>query len=146
MAGIRDDARIDCAPIQGDLPARAVTGVECAPNTGLVDRFRLYRFATTDDLLATYLEDVADEGLTPGRGACFDGRGETAYMPGEGLVPFREACFVGRSGVSEYRVTYPEAQVLLAIVGRASPPQELANWAWEGNEDVPGSPTVWHQP
>jgi hypothetical protein len=148
IAGVRTAAAVDCAPRHSDLPARAIAGIECVPDDGIAERVGVYRFATADDLLATYSERMAEAGVPLGSGGCFSGPGETNYVPGptDLTVPYREGCFINEFGFANYRATYPDERVYVGILGSASGTAALQRWAWLGNQDQPGNPTIWRNP
>jgi hypothetical protein len=148
IAGVRPAAAVDCEPRRSDLPARAIAGIECVPDDGTAERVGAYRFATADDLLATYSERMAEAGVPLGSGGCFSGPGETNYVPGptDLTVPYREGCFINEFGFANYRATYPDERVYVGILGSASGTAALQRWAWLGNLDQPGNPTIWRNP
>jgi hypothetical protein len=145
IAGVRPAAAVDCAPRRSDLPVRAIAGIECIPDDGTAARVGVYRFASAADVLATYSERMAEAGVQLGSGGCFSGPGETNYVPGptDLAVPYREGCFVNEFGFANYRATYPDERVYVGILGSVSETAALQRWAWLGNEDVPGAPTIW---
>jgi hypothetical protein len=148
IAGVRPAAAVDCAPRRSDLPPRAVAGVECVPDDGTAERVGVYRFASAEDVLATYSERMAEAGVPLGSGGCFAGPGETNYVPGptDLTVPYREGCFINEFGFANYRATYPDERVYVGILGSVAETAALQRWAWLGNEDVPGNPTIWRKP
>lgn len=148
IAGVRLAAAVDCAPRRADLPPRAEAGIECVPDDGIAERVGVFRFASADDLLATYGERMAEAGVPLGSGGCFSGPGETNYVPGptDLTVPYREGCFVNEFGFANYRATFPDERVYVGILGSVSETAALQRWAWLGNQDVPGSPTIWRNP
>jgi len=144
--GLRADAKFDCAARRVDLPAHAVAGVECAPKGDLVERIGVYGFTSADDLLDTYLARLASSGVKPRSGSCREGVGEDAYVPGDHgatLSPYRNGCYLNEHGVANFRYTEPDALVYVGILGTGKDVVALDKWAWRGNQDQPGSPTVW---
>lgn len=147
LSGVRPDAAIDCVPIRQVLPAGGIATVECAPNDDVVDRFRVTMFSRTTDALALYLAEMTAHGVALNSGTCFDGRGESTYMPGpdDSTVPARNGCFV--TDVAHYRAILPDARVYIEVVGKtAHVSRDLDTFAWLGNEDTPGAPTLWRAP
>jgi hypothetical protein len=146
FTGLRPDARFACAARREDLPAGAVAGVECSPQVKGIDRIGVYQFASRDDLLETYFARLAEAGVKPRSGSCPEGPGEAAYTPGDSeadVAPYRNGCFVNEFGNANYRFTAPGAMVYVGILGKGKDLAALHDWAWRGNQDVPGSPTVW---
>jgi len=67
-------------------------------------------------------------------------------MPGDSeadLAPYRNGCFINEFGNANYRFTAPGAPVYVGILGTGKDLAALHTWAWLGNQDVTGSPTVW---
>lgn len=146
LAGIRPDAAIDCAPRREDPPARALAGVECVGSHPGVERVGFYLFATESDLLATYFERLEASRLELDNGGCFGGVvGDTNYVPAPVDLeePHRHACFLNDVGVANYRATVPESRVWIAVLGTSRDTDALRKWAWQGNLDQPGGPTLW---
>ena len=144
LDGLRDDAKFACAARRVDLPATAVAGVECSPGGDVVDRIGVYRFTTQTDLLDTYFSRLAGYGVELGSGLCPQRAGEGAYVPGDG--PYRLGCYLNEFGNANYRFTAPDAFVYVGILGTGEGFEELHDWAWLGNLDTPGAPTVWRAP
>lgn len=146
LFGLRRDASVACAPLRTELPLRAIAGVECHPAAQGVERVSLYLFENERDLLETYLARLADHGLEPRSGICSDGNSEGGYLPGDGvteaLVGERESCFLDELGRAHYEATLPPF-VLVGIDGTEADAAELLRWAWVGNQDQPGAPTIW---
>ncbi len=145
-AGIRPDATTDCAPRREDLPARAIAGVECRGDQPAVERVGFYLFASEADLLATYFERLDAEGIGVASGGCFGGEeGEGSYHPEEfeGTGPNRDGCFINDAGRANYRATLSDALVYMGVLGASGDIQALYKWAWLGNLDTPGGPTIW---
>jgi hypothetical protein len=146
FTGLRPDARFACAARRTDLPAHAIAGVECSPQVKGVERIGTYRFADQADMLDTYFKRLADSGVKPRSGSCPERAGEAAYMPGDSetdVAPYRNGCFVNEFGIANYRFTAPGAPTYVGILGTSKDLAALDDWAWLGNQDVPGSPTVW---
>jgi N-acetylneuraminic acid mutarotase len=146
LSGLRSDARFACAARRVDLPAGAVAGVECSPEVDLVDRIGVYLFTAQDELLEAYFDRLADYGVEPGSGSCPKGAGEHAYVPGDSgptIGPYRYGCYLNEFGNANYRFTVPNSLVYVGILGTGESLPALHEWAWLGNRDTPGSPTVW---
>jgi hypothetical protein len=145
LAGVRNDAKVDCAPRRLDLPPRAIAGVECSPRTAGVERIGVYLFKTESDLIATYKERMAQEGVKLNSGICSEGLGEGPYVPGpEDESANRQACFLNDLGVANYRATL--SPVYIGLLGASSNTRALEDFAWKGNQDTPGAPTIWSSP
>jgi len=147
LSGIRPDAAIDCVPVRSALPAGATAAVECAPNDGAVDRFRVTQFSSTADVLALYIAEMTGHGVALNSGTCFDGQGESSYFPGpdDESIATRNGCFV--ADVAQFRAIDTGGNVYIAIAGNsADASRELDRYAWKGNEDTPGAPTLWRAP
>ncbi len=144
--GLRPDARFACAARRVDLPAHAVAGIECSPEVKGIDRIGVHLFSSKKDALETYFARLADAGVKPRSGSCPERAGEGAYIPGDSeadVAPYRNGCFVNEFGNANYRFTAPEAPIYVGILGTGKDMATLHKWAWLGNQDVPGSPTVW---
>jgi hypothetical protein len=138
----------DCSPVRaGDLPGRAIAGIDCVLVGSPVARAGYYLFANDDDLLDAYMARVSDEGLVVDSGACVPGEGEAAYIPfaENETAPYRHACFVNDEGYGNYRATLPGFHVYVGLLGRTADMQALEDWAWFGSVDTPGNPTLWQQ-
>lgn len=146
FSGLRPDARFACPARRVDLPAHAIAGVECSPQVNGVDRIGAYRFADQGDMLDAYFKRLADNGVKPRSGSCPERAGEVAYVPGddgETVSPYRYGCYLNEFGVANYRFTDPDNRVYVGILGTGTDLERLHEWAWRGNQDAPGSPTVW---
>jgi hypothetical protein len=147
ISGIRSDAAIGCVPIRSALPAGATAAVQCAPNEGAVDRFRVTLFTSTNDVLALYLAEMTAHGVALNSLGCVRGNGEATYIPGpdDASVPYRNGCFV--TEVANFRAIDAGGLVYIAIVGKSPDVSgELDAYAWWGNLDAPGAPTLWRGP
>jgi hypothetical protein len=146
FSGLRPDARFACTARRVDLPTHAVAGVECSPQVDGVERIGAYRFTSRDDMLETYFARLAEAGVKPRTGSCPQRAGEVSYLPGDAgatVGPYRYACYLNQFGVANYRFTDPDDLVYVGILGSGADLKRLHDWAWRGNQDVPGSPTVW---
>jgi hypothetical protein len=146
LDGIRRGAA-DCTPAIVDaLPPKAIAGVECGSDDPAVARLGFYLFENDADMLEAYTRRLAAEGVVLDAGPCENGEGEGAYTPGEGLVPSRNGCFINDAGIANYRATMPGSHVYIGILGRSGDVRALESFAWVGNQDTPGSPTLWAAP
>jgi hypothetical protein len=88
------------------------------------------------------------QGVEPGTASGLCGRGsEGPYTPGpqEGLeIAERNGCDVDEAGLAHYLATNPPF-VLIELDGTSGEMAALEQWAWSGNEDQPGNPTVWRE-
>lgn len=147
LSGVRLNARVGCVPVREGLPAGATAAVECVPNGAVVDRFGVTLFASTDVVVAFYIAEMAAHGVALNSGGCSDGQGESPYFPGPDDVsfPYRNGCFV--AAVAQFRAIDSGGHVLIAIAGKSpTVSKELDAYAWEGNQDTPGAPTLWRAP
>jgi hypothetical protein len=145
MDGVRRGGQ-DCRPVRVDLPTGAVAGIECTADHPAVARLGFYLFADEATMLDAYFERMASEGITRESGGCIDGEGEGSYVPFEGVSPYRDGCFINAEGYANYRATLPGANVYVGILGRSDDMAALADFAWVGNQDTPGNPTLWSEP
>jgi hypothetical protein len=136
----------DCRPVRADLPSGAIAGIECTPDDPAVARLGFYLFADEATMLDAYFERMASEGITEESGGCVDGEGEGSYVPFEGVCPYRNGCFINAEGYANYRATLPGANVYVGILGSSDDMAALADFAWVGNQDTPGNPTLWAEP
>jgi hypothetical protein len=137
---------MDCEPVRDKLPTDAVAGIECLGQDWFVARVGYYLFEDDEDMLEHYFARMQAEGVTPDEGSCSDGEGEGAYIPGDEEVASRQGCFITADGVANYRLTLPGAHVYIGIVGHNVDTIDLEDFAWLGNKDVPGNPTLWLDP
>ena len=148
LSGLRDDVRAGCT-IAATLPSRATAGVECQPTGGAAEQVGAYLFKTDEAMLSAYFARMAAEGVKPQRGSCPTSAGDGIYVPTPGddaAGPARIGCFVNEFGISNYRITYPDAHVYVGVLGRDRDMDVLGDWIWRGNQDQPGSPTIWRDP
>ena len=102
-----------------------------------------YRFADDEAMIAAYLARMEAEGVDLETGSCLDGEAEHAYVPNEGFAPERAGCFVNDDGFANYRYTVPGEHLYVGILGQSADAQVLESFAWKGNADTPGVPTLW---
>lgn len=141
-AGILRGA-IDCTPVRTGLPQGATGGIECGSDDPRVARLGFYIFDGDGEMLDAYYARMKAEGVALDSGSCAEGEGEGAYVPGEDEIASRVGCFVNAEGYANYRITMPGDRVSIGILGRTANPVDLENFAWLGNQDVPGNPTLW---
>jgi hypothetical protein len=144
VAGLRDDAAIDCAPRRAGLPPRAIAGVECRVNGAVVTRVGAYHFGDARDAATTYLERLASFDVKPATGDCAGGTsGDAAWMTGDGKagkdssrvyvgdtgpwVVGRMGCYLDANGTANVRLTCGTTYV--GILGRDSDLADLDRWA-----------------
>jgi hypothetical protein len=137
----------DCRPVRTGLPGEAIAGIDCDLVSTPVARMGYYLFENDADMLAAYLDRMRAEGVALESGSCLDGESETAYIPwaGDDIAPYRHGCFVNDDGYGNYRATIPGFHVYVGLLGRTAAVRPLEDWAWIGNEDIPGQPTLWAQ-
>ena len=142
--GIRRGAT-QCQPAGGsdELPRDAIAGVECFSDEPGVARIGYYLFESDDDMLDAYIFRMQAEGVALDSGSCRDGEHEGAYTPGEGLVLSRHGCFLNEEGFANYRATQPGWHVYIGILGSTDDMVSLEDFAWRGNQDTTGAPTLW---
>lgn len=133
----------DCVPVRGNLPRGALAGIECAADDPDVAQVGFYLFANEATMLDIYFARMEDEGFALDSGGCADGEGESAYIPDEGVSPSRYGCFVNEQGYANLRMTLPGANVYVGILGNSDDTAALSDFAWLGNQDTPGNPTLW---
>jgi hypothetical protein len=149
LRGMRLDLQDRCAPSTTGLPTAAVAGVTCKPAGAAVDAASVFLFDTQATMLEAYAGWLEGHSLriadtSPGCGA--GSNAESAWLPdGGGGAPLAErgACQVGLDGRVRGAITLPPF-VLVTYEGPATDPVAVARWAWLGNKDQPGSPTVWN--
>ena len=136
---------VECQPAGGsdELPRDAIAGIECNSADLGVARIGFYLFENDADMLKAYLSRMNAEGVALDSGSCRDGEHEGAYTPGDGLVPHRHGCFLNDEDRANYSATLPTYHVSIAILGARDDMSYLEEFAWRGNQDTPGSPTLW---
>jgi hypothetical protein len=157
---LRVSAAADCGPRRTDLPAGALSGIECDPGDPLVRRVGVYRYATANDAAFAYLTRMSDAGIAPNTGDCLtDTAGDGAYFPGDGespvdapgvfdwegkaLVTQRNGCFVDEFDSANIRLVCENDYI--GILGARADISDLMDWAWiypdgyePGTPDLPG--------
>jgi hypothetical protein len=145
LDGVRRGA-VGCNPFRDGLPDRAIAGIECRSDDEDVARIGFYLFADDADMLDAYFARMDSEGVKRDGSGCSAGEEEAAYTPGEGEVADRHGCFVNDQGYANYRATISGSDVYIGILGKTKDMRALEDFAWLGNEDVPGRPTLWSEP
>jgi hypothetical protein len=136
----------DCQPVRDELPPKAAAGIECESDDPAVARIGFYLFASDKAMLDAYFARMDAEDVERDKGGCIDGEGEGSYIPYEGPSPDRDGCFVNAEGYANYRATISGTHLYIGILGRSADMRALADFAWRGNQDTPGNPTLWIQP
>ncbi len=152
LHGARLDLQGKCAPLHTGLPAHAQGAVECTTASDAAALVTMTMFETQAQLLAAYDAVVAAHGIEPftNGGRCEPtGSSEGAYVPGDGhpveRPAERGACWTDEDGVAHYVATSPSF-VLLRVDGRPGVTiSGVERFAWLGNQDQPGGPTLWAQ-
>jgi hypothetical protein len=150
FSGLRLDLQEACVPLRTDLAEPALAGIECRPLSEDVDQVRVYLFDTQEALLETYLARLVAQGVEPGTasGRCLPGEAsEGPYTPWEGdklEIAERGGCYLDAAGLAHYLATNPPF-VLTELDGTTGDMAALEGWAWLGNQDAPGNPTVWRE-
>lgn len=147
LAGARLDLQGMCVPLRTDLPDTAIGAIECQPTSDVAERAAVYLFDTETDLMTAYLDRLTVHGIQPRTNErCLPGQpSEGAYTPGDtgpDLLPVRGACFVDAAGRAHYLATSPPF-VLIQVDGRIGEAEAVQRFAWLGNQDQPGAPTLW---
>ncbi len=148
LSGVRQDLQDKCAPIDPDMPRSAVAGIRCKPTGKVVERVTLYLFRSQEDLLDAYTNWLTAHEIPPrsNGGRCIVGRAsEGGYVPGDDhgiVVAERGGCYLDAKGKAHYVATVPPF-VLAEVDGKVADIAAVERWAWLGNQDQPGGPTVW---
>ncbi len=150
LHGARLDLQGKCAPLRTGLPADAMGAVECTAASDVAARASMVVFDTQAQLLDAYRAELAAQGIAPqsNGGRCEPGvASEGGYVPGDGHPGFepaeRGACWTDAAGTAHYVATLPPF-ILLQVDGRAGATiSGVERFAWLGNRDQPGNPTLW---
>jgi hypothetical protein len=148
LANVRSDIESTCAPLRTDLPPSAVAAITCTPESDVAASVTVSMFASQKALLAAYKAWLKAQGIETRshQGSCLARKAsEGAYTPGDDgakLIPHRSACYVDGDGKAHYVATVPKVG-LIEVVGKGGKIPALEDWAWLGNQDQPGGPTVW---
>ena len=108
---------------------------------------RVFLFNSQADLLDSYQARLGAHGVAmrSNGGPCAAGRSsEGSYVPGDGagFVPERGGCYEDEAGLAHYAVTSPP-YVMAEVDGSVGDGTAVQRFAWLGNQDVPGGPTIW---
>ncbi len=148
LAGMRLDLAGACQALRSDLPAGVIAALDCHPADTAVADARLYLFDRQADMLDAYLAIVDAQGLAPRTELPGLARSEGSYWPGDGpgepLSAGRNANWLDDAGHAHYLATALPF-VLVEVDGTDANGDALWQWAWRGNQDVPGAPTVWRE-
>ena len=120
-----------------------MAGIECDSTDPAVARVGFYAFANDEDMLATYLARMQAEGVVVESGSCNEGESEHAYIPDDGFAQDRAGCFLNGDGFANYRYTISGNHVYVGLLGKSNNLAALESFAWKGNQDMPGMPTLW---
>lgn len=147
LNGVRLDLQGHCSSVRTDLAERAIAEVECTPMSDVAREVRMFLFNSQADLLDTYQARLGANGVAMRTNAASCGPGqpsEGSYVPGDGagFVPERGGCYVDDDGHANYAVTSPP-YVLVEVDGSVGDGTAVQRFAWLGNQDVPGGPTIW---
>jgi hypothetical protein len=145
LSGMRLDLAERCLPLREELPEAALAGLECVPEASQIGAARIYLFNDREAMLQRYLDVLAVGGVQPDTEGAGLPIGESSYVPSEPggpLTDTRHGHFVDGEGHGRYAVTFPPF-VLLVVAGTDANVNALYDWAWRGNQDVPGGPTIW---
>jgi hypothetical protein len=147
LDGIRTDLQSSCEPLRIGLPQAAVAAVECAPASDTVDIVTVFAFDKQKAMLKAYRALVGTKARKhPHQGRCLPNKAsEGPYVPsGEAFdtVPERAGCSIDVDGHARYVATLPPT-VLVMINGKVDDVSAVEAFAWIGNQDQPGSPTIW---
>jgi hypothetical protein len=117
------------------LPARATAGVECRPNTTLVELVGVYGFSSQNDALKTYRERLSEYGVRLRTGDCRAGKaGDESWTPGDGAAGIdsldRDGCYLDEHRLANIRVLCgTDPGVYIGIVGKTTDIAALYAWA-----------------
>jgi hypothetical protein len=146
LAGLRLDLNGRCQPMRDGLPATAIAGLDCTPDDSSIASARIYLFNRASEMLGAYAAildtngvelRVDRPGLSTSEGSYWPGP-DTEAEPSEG----RNARWLDDTGHGHYLATVVP-YVVLDVAGTDANVDALYGWAWRGNLDVPGDPTVW---
>lgn len=101
-------------------------------------------------MLDAYFATLARQGVRRGQGdGCPSGPTESPNYPVDPEfdtgyeVASRSACFVNEQGYANWRGTLEGSNIYVGVLGRNRDMGALQEWAYLGNDETPGSPTVW---
>jgi len=148
LHGVRQDLQGACDPMRGPTPEGVIGAIECRPTNEIVQRVVVTLFDTEAALMDAYLAKIQEHGmeLRTNTGRCLPGEpSEGAYTPGdEGpeLSATRGACLNSQDGGVQYLATLPPF-VMIDVDGTIPDAAAVEGFAWLGNQDTPGRPTIW---
>ncbi len=148
LAGARMDLQGTCGPLRVGLPDGAIAAIACRPSSDVVGQAAVYLFDTEAALMASYLARLTELGIQPrtNGGRCLPGRAsEGAYVPGDegpDLSSTRGACYLDDAGDADYVAMLPPF-ALIQVDGIVPDTEAVERFGWLGNQDQPGSPTIW---
>src|SRR5262245_36726884 len=144
LGAIRPEAATDCKPRRSGLPDRAVAGIECGAGVPFVARVGAYKFTNNDDMYATYLERMAEYGVTPFSGGCYAGTSGdqswgASFSPDDESKPWAHmGCYLDENNIANVRVTCEHA-VYIGLLGRNSDMRVVYSWAMRTDPSVGGN-------
>jgi hypothetical protein len=138
----------DCQPAAGsdELPRDATAGIECDSPDPSVARIAFYLFPGDQKMLKAYLSEMKAVNIRLETGSCDARGGDHSYAPGVDVIIERVGCFLDDEGRANYRALLPGVHVSIGIRGRSDDMKSLEDFAWLGNRDTPGNPTLWAKP
>jgi hypothetical protein len=150
LHGARLDLQGTCAPLRTELPVDASGAIECTTTSDAAARVAMVMFDTQAQLIDAYDTVVAAQDIEriTHSGRCEPaGASEGGYVPGDGHPGFepveRSACWTDEAVTAHYTATIPPF-VLLLVDGRPGTTiSGVERFAWLGNQDQPGGPTLW---
>jgi len=115
-----------------------------------VDRVGVYLFRNSDDMGATYLDRLAEYGIGPNSGGCYQGTGGdlnwgSSFAPDDESRPWAHVgCYLDENNIANVRVTCDGA-VYIGVLGRNRDLRALYSWAMglppdTGGMDGSGTP------
>ncbi len=154
LFGIRRDLQGTCKPTSGRLPVGVVARIDCRPSDASVRGVSIGLYASERTLLDAYFDRLAAFGFERGQAdavRCRPNRpSDGPYVPtlpeDQLEYPYRGGCFIDAVGRAHYIVTSPPF-VLGEVMGRSrrGDVEAVKDFAWKGNQDVPGEPTLWRR-
>jgi hypothetical protein len=151
LGGMRTDLQGACGPVREDLPVAAVAELGCVSVTnGDVEWVTVDLFDGQQPLLEAYAARLGEAGVEPmaNGGSCVDvEQAEGPWIPAQDAsgIAERGACWQDAAGVPMAMLTEPPF-VLVTVTG--TPGTDIGRvwrYAWLGNDEVPGAPTVWRE-
>lgn len=136
-----------CQPAAGsdEMPRQAIAGIDCNSSDRSVARIGFYLFTGDQEMLAAYMLQMKAVGITLESGSCDDEGGEHSYAPGVDVIVERVGCFLDDEDRANYHALLPGVHVYIGIRGKSADMRALEDFAWFGNQDTPGNPTLWSE-